>query len=106
MPDDFELLSDYNGRSIRLTDERWQHILEHPEMVEQHDRIQETLKSPELVVETVKDSLVHAYHRLYEKTPVTRKYMIVAVKIEFDDAFVITAFYSSRQKRGKVIWHR
>jgi hypothetical protein len=60
---DFDPLTDYTGRSIRLTNERWTHILEHPEMVEQHLRIIETLSSPDTVIETVKDASVLTYHR-------------------------------------------
>ena len=101
---DFEILTDYSGKSIRLTDERWTHILDHPEMVEQHNRIIETLSAPDTVIETVKDASVLTYHRFYEKTPVTRKYMVIAVKVLPDNAFIITAFYSNRLKRGKVIW--
>ncbi len=104
--DDFEELTDYKGRAIRLTDERWKHILEHPEMAEQRQRLMETLSSPEVIVTTVKDETIHAYHRFYKETPVTSKYMIVAVKIVDEDAFVVTAFYSSRQKKGKVIWQQ
>ncbi|MBI5667769.1 MAG: hypothetical protein HZC41_07150 [Chloroflexi bacterium] len=101
---DFEILVDYAGRLIRLTDERWQHILDHAEMVGQRERLVETLLTPDTVISTVKDEAVYVYHRLYETTPVTRKYLIVAVKILAEDAFVITAFYSNRLKKGEVIW--
>jgi hypothetical protein len=47
-----QTLTDYQGRRIRLPQERWQHILEHAEMVGQLDRIIETLTSPELVIAT------------------------------------------------------
>jgi hypothetical protein len=106
MPDDFEILRDHQGLAIRLTDERWEHILGHPEMVGQRERLTETLASPDIVTATVKDDTVRAYHRLYEKTPVTRKYMVVAVKLLADDAFVVTAFYSSRVKKGNVTWQK
>jgi hypothetical protein len=102
--DDFEVFTDYKGRAIRLTNERWDHILEHPEMIEQRERLMETLSAPALVISTTKDDAIHTYHRFYEVTPVTSKYLIVAVKIMEDDAFVVTAFYSSRQKKGKIIW--
>ncbi|MBZ0279204.1 MAG: hypothetical protein K8L97_00605 [Anaerolineae bacterium] len=98
------VLRDYQGRSIRLTGERWEHILVHPEMVEQRNRLEETLTQPDFVIETTKDQTVIAYHRLYPQTPVTRKYMLVLVKLLVDDAFIVTAFYSSRQKKGKIIW--
>lgn len=103
MPD-FEILRDHQGRKIRLTDERWTHIIEHPEMNGQRERLIETLSTPDTIIATAKDESIHTYHRFYSTTPVTQKYLIVAVKVLEDDAFVVTAFYSSRQKKGKVIW--
>jgi hypothetical protein len=101
---DFEVLTDYENRAIRLTNERWSHILEHPEMVGQRERIIETFDKPDMVIATVKDEQVHAYHRLYENTPVTRKYLVIAIKIEADDAFILTAYFSGRLKKGKIVW--
>ena len=37
-------LVDYQGRTVRLTDERVQHILDHPEMVGMEAAIEQTLK--------------------------------------------------------------
>lgn len=104
MSDDFEALTDHQNRVIRLTNERWSHILKHPEMIGQEERLIETLANPEMVIATDKDKTVRAYHRLYDQSPVTRKYMIVAVKFLVEDAFVVTAFYSSRKKKGEVVW--
>lgn len=106
MPDDFEIWQDHQGLSIRLTSERWAHILDHPELVGQRERLAETLGSPDLVTATVKDESVRAYHRLYDTTPVTRKYLIVVVKMLKGDSFIVTAFYSSRMKKGNVIWQK
>jgi hypothetical protein len=41
-----KVLNDYEGRSIRLTDERLAHILEHPEMVGLEAAIEETVEAP------------------------------------------------------------
>lgn len=101
---DFDLLNDHQGRAVRLTHERWAHILSHPEMADQRPRIEETLASPDVIVATGADASVHAYHRLYEQTPVTRKYLLVAVKILEEDAFVVTAFFTSRLKKGTLLW--
>ena len=98
------VLTDYRGRSVRLTKERQGHVLEHPEMVGQLGRVAETVRSPELVVASRLDSSVQIYHRFYDTTPVTSKYLQVAVKMLAEDAFVLTAFYSSRQKRGETLW--
>lgn len=102
--DDTLMLTDHQGQAIRLTAERRDHILEHPEMEGQLERIRETIEAPQLVVATTVDPSVRVYHRYYEKTPVTSKYLLVAVKIETGDAFVLTAFFSSRQKRGTILW--
>lgn len=104
MNDEADIIIDYNGREIRLTIERKQHILEHPEMSDQFERIKETLEHPETVIATHNDSTVHVYHRYYEMTPVTSKFLQVAVKLLDGDAFVLTAFYSRREKKGTVIW--
>ncbi len=42
-----KMLQDYRGLSVRLTDERLAHILEHPEMVGLERSISETLRQPE-----------------------------------------------------------
>ena len=97
---------DYLGRSVRLTQEREAHIFEHPEMANQMHRVQETLQKPELVVATLADETVQVYHRYYTQTPVTSKHLLVAVKQVKNDAFVLTAFFSNRRKRGRVLWQR
>lgn len=93
-------LRDFNDRAIRLTDERLAHILEHSEMQGQEQRIAETLLAPDSVILSHHDSTVHLYHRLFEETPVTRKYLVVAVKYLEQDAFVITAFFTDKEKKG------
>ncbi len=102
--DDLIILIDHIGRSIRLTRERRAHILEHPEMTGQLERLRETLAQPEVVIATTADASVHVYHRHYAETPVTSKFLLVAVKWMNTDAFVLTAFFSSRQKKGTVVW--
>jgi len=57
------VLTDYSGRSIRLTDERWAHISEHPEMAEMRSALEETLQAPEIVVEFLSDPVARLYHR-------------------------------------------
>ncbi|MDE3091980.1 MAG: hypothetical protein KGJ80_21615, partial [Chloroflexota bacterium] len=52
------------------------------------------------------DATVDLYHRLYEETPVTRKYLVVIVKYLEQDAFVVTAFFTDKEKKGKRIWPR
>lgn len=70
----------------------------------QIERIKETLEHPESIVVTEADETVHVYQRFYDSTAVTSKYLLVAVKILDQDAFILTAFFSSRPKKGKTIW--
>ena len=43
---------DYQDLAIRLTDERLQHILQHPEMVGLDDEIEHAVTAPDSVVES------------------------------------------------------
>ena len=45
-----KILRDFQGRAIRLTQERLTHILEHPEMAGMEQAIEETLVRPERVI--------------------------------------------------------
>jgi hypothetical protein len=96
-------LSDYEGRDIRLTEERLEHIERRPEMVSQLDRIEETLEYPDEVRRGEQDEAVHLYHRRYETTPVTEKILLVVVKVDTESPFVITAFFTDRLKTGTTL---
>ena len=89
---------------IRVTEERLAHILEHPEMEGQETRIAETLRQPEVVVQSNTDPDVRLYHRSYDTATLGRKYLCAVVKWRRDDAFLITAYFTDRTKRGVVLW--
>jgi hypothetical protein len=95
---------DFNQQSIRLTEERHNHLLQHPEMEGQLDRIGEVLAAPHQIVATRIDPSVHVYQRFYENTPVSSKYLLVVVKKTDVDTFILTAFYSRKPKSGDIIW--
>jgi len=71
------LLTDHEGRRIRLTDERWRHIVEHPEMASMREALEETLAAPESVVESLSDPAAKLYYRFYQRAIVGGKYMCV-----------------------------
>lgn len=95
---------DYEGRAIRLTDERLAHILEHPEMHGMEDRITETLVRPERVLESLSDAQARLYYRMYVATRVGAKHLCVVVKMADNDAFVLTAYLMTRPAGGKQLW--
>jgi hypothetical protein len=95
---------DFEGRHIRLTDERLAHILEHPEMAGMEARIGETIARPERVVESLSDLEARLYYRYYVGTSVGNKHLAVVVKLTVDDAFVVTAYLTDKPKSGKLLW--
>jgi hypothetical protein len=97
-------LRDYEGRQIRLTEERWAHISEHPEMAEMRRAVEETLEGPEVVVQSASDPEARLYYRFYYRTAVGGKYLCTVVKLRGDDAFVVTAYLTDQVKRGTVLW--
>ena len=97
---------DYEGRRVRLTDERLGHILDHPEMVGLEPKIEETLARPECVVESLSDAEARLYYRFYVGTRVGDKFLCVVVKVQGADAFVITAYLTDTVKKGTQLWPR
>lgn len=71
-----KILKDFEGRSIRLTEERLRHILEHPEMRGMTQAIAETLSSPQKVIQSLSDPEAHLYYRFYFGTRVDDKYFM------------------------------
>lgn len=99
-----EVLRDYEGRQIRLTEERWEHISEHPEMTAMRFALEETLLGPEVFVKSMSYSDVRLYYRFYPETLVGGKYLCAVVKLTEGDAFVVTAYVTDQVKKGEVLW--
>ncbi len=68
------------------------------------DSIDETLKAPEVVVQSASDAEARLYYRHYAGTRVGDKFMCVVVKVTEADAFVVTAYLTDRIKKGTWIW--
>jgi hypothetical protein len=98
------ILRDCQGLEVRLTEERLEHILEHPEMSDRETAIEETLHSPEQVLESLFDSEVRLYYRFSRMTEVGDKYLCVVVKMSQGDACVLTAYLTDSIKRGWRLW--
>lgn len=97
-------LKDVLKKELRLTEERHEHILERPEMLNQDERVKETLTAPDTVKVSNHADDVLLYYKLYERTPVTRKYLVVIVRVLNGDGFIITAFYTDKIKKGATKW--
>jgi hypothetical protein len=99
-------LIDFQGRPVRLTDERRQHILEHPEMAGMESALVETLRDPQLVIRSRTDETAPLNYRHYLRTLVGGKWLCVVVKYGDADAFVLTAYLTDKPKRGEVLWRK
>ena len=94
-----------NNVPIRLTHERWYHIVErHPEMDEQKEKVLETLNTPDLVQDGDFGTLIAL--KFYPKTPLTTKYLAVIYKeIDETDGFILTAYFTNKPREGRnIIW--
>ena len=99
-------LSDFEGRAIRLTEERRQHIVEHPEMAGLEAAIEDTLRRPATVIQSLSDPDARLYYRYYVGTGVGDKFLCVVVKLTGADGFVVTAYLTDRVKKGRQTWPR
>jgi len=99
-----KIIHDCFGRSVRLTDERIAHILQHPEMAGMEIEIERILQSPAEVRVSRSDSTVQLFYEYYSRTRVGEKWLCVVVKYSPDDAFVVTAYLTDQIKAGDTIW--
>ena len=99
-----KLIRDCFGRTVRLTDERIAHILQHQEMVGMEAEIERVLQSPTEVRVSRSDNTVQLFYEFYARTLVGGKWLCVVVKCPPDDAFVVTAYLTDQLKAGETIW--
>ena len=94
-----------NRIEIRLTEERWFHIVEsHDYMSGLSDSVLETINEPEEIIEGDEGELI-AFKRF------NNKYMVIIYReVNDKDGFVITAFLTSEieriRKERKIIWKK
>ena len=95
---------DLLNKRIRLTEDRWKHIKDRPEMIKEEDKIKETLSNPELLKRSVSSENVVIYYKHYPKTQVTSKHLAVVVNTK--ENFIISAYFTDRIKKGELVWKR
>ena len=92
------------GKTIRLEEKIMAHILEHPEMRSQLNRIKETATKPDEIHKSIRVENVVLFYKFFERTPVGKKYMVVVAKLDNDEYSIVTAYYTDRVKEGDLIW--
>ena len=99
-----KVIRDCFGRSVRLTDERIAHILQHPELAGMEEEISRVLRSPAEVRVSRSDETAQLFYEYYARTRVGGKWLCVVVKYPPDDAFVVTAYLTDQLKPGETLW--
>jgi hypothetical protein len=91
-----------NDVPIRLTYERWYHIVEnHDEMASYYHDVLETIERPEFVVRGNHGTLKAS--RSFGK----RRWLVVIYReVSKKDGFVITAYLLDTKPTGKIVWRR
>jgi hypothetical protein len=88
------MLRDFQGSSVYLTSEGWQHIIHSPHayMADMLEAIEDTLRNPDEIrrSNTQRDT-VRLYYKWTADTVVGDKWVYVVVKYVDGDAFVLTA---------------
>jgi hypothetical protein len=91
-----------NGVPIRLTDERWLHIVEnHDDLAGYYDEVLQSIEDPDLILRGHGGALI-AVRALGR-----RKYLAVVYKeLSPKDGFVITAYFTSQISRRLIRWQK
>lgn len=107
-----KVIVDVFKREVRLTDERFKHIVEtHLEMQRELEKIIETLQNPDEIRRSNVDEQVELWYKQlwykhYKETVVGEKFMCISVKNLKVDFFIITSYFTDKIKRGELLWKK
>jgi hypothetical protein len=97
------IVDSINGVSVRLTEERWEHILtNHLELSDSDlDLILDAVKDPEYILSGYRGSLI-AIVVLGR----SRYLHVVYKEVNRDDGFIITAGIRPKMRKRNILWRR
>jgi len=95
-----EIAYSVNGVPIRLTEERWEHIVNNkPYMESYYERMLDAIEKPTCVLRGYTGSLVAVL------SVGRQRYLHVIYKeVSQEDGFIITAFIARKYNRKLIIW--
>lgn len=86
-------VKDKNGKLVYLTDERYNHILKHPEMQNSLQLIEQTVSNPDKIEKYSIDPAIRFFYTHHKNRKSKARYLRVAVKYLNGEGFVITAYF-------------
>lgn len=100
----FEVVSRFS-KKVKLSEDSYDHIAHrHPEVSGELEKMKETLVNPQTIRKSMYDDNVWLFYRLFRKTPVSRKYLMVGVRLFNNEGIVITSYFTHKIKMGDEIW--
>ena len=99
-----EIVKSLNNIPIRLTSERWVHIVEnHDDLAGRYDEVLMAVESPDYVIKGFEEALIALKQREGEGF-----LAVVYKEVNESDGFIITAYLTSKIKleREVIIWQR
>ena len=91
-----------NGVPIRLTYERWYHIIEnHDDLASYYFDVLETIENPDFIIRGTKGTL-----KATRNFGRSRWLVVVYREISKKDGFVITAYFLDKRPKGEIIWQQ
>jgi hypothetical protein len=91
-----------NGVPIRLTDERWEHILDsHPELASYRETILDAVENPDYILTSRRGSLAAV-------VVLGRKAFLHVFYVEKGrhDGFILSALVEERMDKAKIVWRK
>ena len=88
-------------KKISISNEHWKHISEikHPEVSGLEDEIKQTLIIPIEIKRRNSDRNIYLYYSKYKS-----KFLCVVIRHLNGNGFVITAYITSKIKKGEILW--
>ncbi len=91
-----------NGVPIRLTDERWEHILDsHPEMASYQETILDAVENPDYILTSRRGALAAV-------VVLGRKAFLHVFYVEKGqhDGFILSAYLEGEMDKRKIVWRK
>ncbi len=99
-----EIVKSKNGVPIRLTEQRWYHIIEnHDDLAGYYDEVLSVVEEPDYIIKGYRDACI-ALKEMKEN-----KFLAVVFKeVNREDGFIITAYFTSKIKLEKevILWEK
>lgn len=99
-----EIVKSKNGVPIRLTEERWYHIVEnHDDLASYYDEVLSVVEESDYVIKGYRDASI-----ALKKIEKGKLLAVVYKEINREDGFIITAYFTSKieLKKEVVLWEK